>query len=268
MTPGRDRFMHRKLLFVISLFTVAVVACSGGRDKSAVRPEDRLVIADRLQGEGKCSKAIIEYEQLLSEFPAQSVAERAEFSLASCRLEIGEYDLAVRDFEDFIDSYPGSELVDNAMYMIALSYIEQASRPERDQTERVKALSELILLLREYPETDLKQDAEQLVAECRSTLAEKEYLSGDLYLKLGYYKSARIYFDSVLEEYRDTPWAQQALLGKGIALVGEGKLSEAKLAYEELLRDYPASPAGDRAARRLKELRGAIESQTETSSSE
>jgi outer membrane protein assembly factor BamD len=260
--------MYRKLLSVILLAAATVAACAGGQNKTAMRPEERLVLADRLQGEGKCSKAIVEYEQLLSEFPAQSIAERAEFSLASCRLEIGEYDLAIRDFEDFIDSYPGSDLVDNAMYMIALSYIEQAARPERDQTERIKALSELKLLLREYPDSDLREDAERLVGECRSTLAEKEYLNGDLYLKLGFFRPARIYFDSVLEEYGDTPWAQHALLGKGIALVGEGKLTEARLAYEELLRDYPRGPAGDRATRRLKELKDAIESQTETLSAE
>jgi outer membrane protein assembly factor BamD len=268
MTLGRDRFMHRRLVFVISLFTVAVAACCGRQGKVVMRPEERLVVADRLQGEGKCSKAIIEYEQLLSEFPAQSIAERAEFSLASCRMELGDYDLAVRDFEDFMDSYPGSDLVDNAMYMIALCYIEQAPRPERDQTNRVKALSELSLLLREYPGTDLREDAERLVAECRSRLAEKEYLSGDLYLKLGFYEPARIYFDSVLEEYGDTPWAGQALLGKGIALVGEGKLGEARLAYEQLVTDYPASPAGEQASRRLKELRNAIESQRRSSSGE
>jgi outer membrane protein assembly factor BamD len=258
--------MYRRPLFAIRLVTVAVVACSGRHNHVPMHPEDRLVIADRLQAEGKCSKAVIEYEQLLSEFPTQSIAQRAEFSLASCRMELGEYDEAVRGFEDFIDSYPTSDLVDNAMYMIARCYIEQAPRPERDQTKRVKALSELNLLLREYPDTDLKEEAEKLVAECRSKLAEKEYLSGDLYLKIHYYEAARIYFDSVLDEYGDTPWARRALIGKGIALVGEGKLNEAELAYERLLRDYPAAQAGEQGSRRLKELRDAIESRGRGSS--
>ena len=258
--------MHKRSLFVFLLVTIAVVACSGRRDEPPMRPEDRLVIADRLQAEGKYAKAIIEYEQLLSEFPAQSVAERAEFSLASCRMELGEYDLAISDFEDFIDSYPASELVDNAIYMIALSCIERAPRPERDQTNRVKALGELNLLLREYPDSDLREDAERLVAECRSTLAEKEYLSGDLYLKLRYYEAARIYFDSVLEEYGNTPWARRALIGKGIALVREGKLDEAGLVYEQLVKDHPAGQAGEHESRRLKELKDAIESRGQGSS--
>jgi outer membrane protein assembly factor BamD len=231
-----------------------------------VRPEDRLIVAENLQAEGKCGKAVIEYEQLLSEFPSQEIAERARFNLARCRMEIEEYELAVLGFEDFIDSYPRSELVDNAMYFIAVSYLEQAPRPERDQAKTGKALSELNLLLREYPETDVRGEAEEALATCRSKLAEKEYLNGHLYLRLGYYESARIYFDSVVAEYGETDWAGLALLGSGISYFEESRLPEARQVFERILTEYPSTRASAEAARRLEELGGVVESEARASS--
>ena len=141
--------MVRRLLFLIAFICLALAACSRQQTATLERPEDRLALADDLKSEGKCLKAIAQYEKLLSEFPAPEVAALARFNLAACRMEIEDYDLARNDFEDFIDSYPKSDLVDNAMYMIAVSYIEEAPRAERDQTKTTKALSELNLLLRE-----------------------------------------------------------------------------------------------------------------------
>jgi outer membrane protein assembly factor BamD len=152
------------------------------------------------------------------------------------------------------------------MYYIAMAYIEQAPRPERDQTKTARALSELDLLLREYPDTDLREEADKARALCRSRLAEKEYLNGSLYLGLRHYESARIYFDSVLAEYGDTDWAGPALLGKGISLVREKRLAEARQAFERVVREYPSSRESAEAARRLQELGGVDESRARTTS--
>ena len=219
-------------------------------------PEDRLAVANDLRARGKCSKAVLQYEQLLSEFPKPEVAEQAKFNLAGCRMELEEYDLARREFEVFIDSYPRSELVDDAMYMIGLTYLEQAARPERDQTQTLEALSELELLIREYPNTDLREAAQERIAECKSRLAEKDYLNGELYLRLGYYSSAHVYFDSVISQYGDTSWAGRALLGKGIAFEGQNQPEKARQVFRQVLDEFPSGGVAQQAARRLEELGG------------
>jgi outer membrane protein assembly factor BamD len=231
-----------------------------------MKQEDRLTLAQDLAGRGKCSRAILEYERLLSEFPKPQVAEAAKFNLARCRFEIGEYELAVTDFEDFINTYPKSELIDNAMYMIALSYLKQAPRPERDQAKTGQALDELNLVLRKYPSTDVKADVERSIGEARSRLAEKDLQNGRLYLRLADYKSARIYFDYVASNYSDTPWASEALLGKGEAFEREDDPGQARSAYEQVITDFPSSGASTEAARRLKELGGGSDTKGETTS--
>jgi outer membrane protein assembly factor BamD len=152
------------------------------------------------------------------------------------------------------------------MYYIAAAYMEQAPRPERDQTKTARALSELNLLLREYPDTDFRDEADEARALCRSRLAQKEYLNGSLYLGLRHYESARIYFDSILADYADTDWAGPALLGKGISFAGEKRVAEARRAFEQVVREYPSSGASAEAARRLEELGGVDESEARATS--
>jgi outer membrane protein assembly factor BamD len=231
-----------------------------------MKQEDRLTLAQDLASRGKCAKAILQYEKLLSEFPKPQIAETAKFNLARCRMEIGAYDLAITEFEDFTNAYPRSDLVDNSMYMIALCYLKQSPRVERDQTKTVQALDELSLLLRKYPDTDVKSDVQRSLNEARSKLAKKEYMNGDLYLRLGDYRSARIYFDYVISEYRDTPWAALALLEEGTAFEREGRPDEARRVYKQVIGDFPSSSSSDRATQRLKELGGGSDTETETSS--
>jgi len=261
----------RRLLIAASLpaallLALAWLSCSKQQAATTMKQEDRLTLAQDLADRGKCSKAILEYERLLSEFPKPQVAETAKFNLARCRLEIGEYELAIADFEDFLNTYPKSELVDNAMYMIALCYLKQAPRPERDQAKTAQALDELNLVLRKYPSSDVRADVERTVGEARSRLAEKELLNGRLYLRLADYKSARIYFDYVVSAYSDTPWASEALLGKGEAFERENDPGQARSAYEQIMTDFPSSVASAEAARRLKELGGGSETKGETTS--
>jgi len=243
-----------KVLLGLAFLCLGFTACSRHGIKDRMAPEDRLVLADRLQSEDKCIRAVEQYEKLLSEFPTPQVAERARFNLAACHLDLEQYDLARTKFEDFVDSYPKSDMVDNALYMIGLSYMRAAPRPERDQTQTFKALNELSLLLREYPESDVRGVAEKAVTECRSKLAKKEYLAGRLYLNMKSFRSARVYFDSVIETYGDTPWAASALLLKGRSYAGQKRYEDARAAYQQVIDDFPGSEAGDKAAHEIREL--------------
>jgi outer membrane protein assembly factor BamD len=234
---------------------VCLLACSGKQRLGDMPPADRLEAADDLKARGRCTKAIEQYEKVISGFPAQEIVERARFNLATCRLELRQYDVARSEFESFVDTYPRSDLVDNALYMIALTYLEESPRAERDQTATRSALRELELLVREYPDSDVRESADQAILRCRAKLAEKDYLTGALYLRLRDYSAARIYFDLVASNYPDTEWAPRALLGKATAYRRQGRREEARQVYEQVLGDYPGTPASEAASSRLRGLR-------------
>ncbi len=246
--------MTKRLTIAIALVCLCLAACSRQKAVTPRSPADRLEHADKLKDEQKYVKAVTEYEQVLSEFPVQEVAESARYGLAECRIGLGELELARRDLEDFIDSYPKSDLVDNAMFLIAQSYVEEAPRAERDQTATVKALDELDLLLREYPDTDILDEVNEQMAECRSKLAEKDYLSGRIYLRIKSYKAAHIYFDLVVDEFSDTPWAPRALLGKAKTYTKQKDFTAVRETLERVVEAYPDTPEGKEAAMSLRHM--------------
>jgi outer membrane protein assembly factor BamD len=248
--------MLQRIVLISALLSLCLACCSGSGQKVALEPADRLSLADRLAEEGDCRKAVLEYEELLAEFPPPEVAERAKFNRSRCRVELEDYDLAISEFEDFIDTYPYGDLIDDAMYMIGICYLRQSPRAERDQQYTEKAASELEFMLREYPDSNVREEAEASLREARGKLARKEYLNGKLYLRLEYFKSARIYFDIVIDEYGDTEWAAWSLLGKAQSYDREGNLKRALELYEKVLRDYPDTEAYGRAGMRIDQLAG------------
>jgi outer membrane protein assembly factor BamD len=248
--------MIQRIALASALLCSCLVACSGSAPGVEVAPEDGAARADGLAAEGKCREAIIQYEELLSQFPPPDVAERARFNRSKCRVELKDYDLAITEFEDFIDSYPKSDLVDDAMYMIAVCYLAQSPRAERDQQNTVKAVGELDFLLREYPDSNVREEVEALRREARAKLAEKEYLNGKLYLRLEYFRAARIYFDAVINEYGDTEWAAWSMLGKAQTYDREGNLKKAIEIYEKVIAHYPDTEPSGRAGMRLDQISG------------
>lgn len=79
---------------------------------------------------------------------------------------------------------------------------------------------------------------QKALLESRSRLAKKEFKNGNLYYRMKKYPSAIIYFDIVLEQFADTPWAQRALRLKGDSYYAMRKYEEAARSYEKYLQDY------------------------------
>ncbi len=244
--------MLRGLVWLLA-FSI-ILGCAGSRKDIVMYPQDRLMLADNLASQGKCSKAIMHYEKVLSEFPPPDVAERARFNLARCHMKLENYETAVQNFEEFRTSFPKSDLVDDAIYLMAVCYKAQAPRAERDQRNTVEALKLVELLLRDYPESNVRTEAQQLLKECRSRLAHKDFLNGELYLKMGYYEAARIYFDSVVSEFPDTEWARRALLGKAKTYEKEQRFDSAAETYRQIISEYPQTYEATQAALRLNQI--------------
>ena len=69
------------------------------------------------------------------------------------------------------------------------------------------------MFIDDFPESDLIPDAEDAILSSRLKLAQKDYESGRMYLKLEEYESALIYFQSVLNHYYDISFADDARIG-------------------------------------------------------
>lgn len=77
--------------------------------------------------------------------------------------------------------------------------------------------------------------------ESRGRLAKKNFKTGELYYRLKKYPSAIIYFNTVLDYYDKSKWAEPSLLLKGHSYYTMHKYQEAAGAYERYINEFNGS---------------------------
>ena len=188
--------------------------------------------------EGDYSEAITEFEAVKLQFAGSAVADSSQYFLGECHFKREEYLLASEEYQGLRRNFTTSPLAPLAQYKIALSYYNLSPNSYLDQKYTLRAVDELQAFIEYYPKHELVHDAELKIQELDARLAQKEFESGELYMKLDYYKAATYYFNTVVEKYHDTPYAEPALLGKIKALVARRKYAEAKPEAEKFLGKY------------------------------
>jgi len=118
-------------------------------------------------------------------------------------------------------------------------------------------VDELQLYIDRYPNSENAVVADAEIKKLREKLAHKDFASAQLYERRGLYEAAAITYQGVFDEYPDTGWADDALLGAirnyldfSRASV-EGKQAEryriAADIYNRMTQIFPDSPLLDEA---------------------
>jgi outer membrane protein assembly factor BamD len=203
-------------------------------------------------------EAIQIFQELLRDFPGSEHVDDAIYYLGRSYIENGEYALATTEFDQLVTDHPESPLVAEAEFYDGEAFYRQIRSPQYDPETTEQALTRFRRFVRLYPEHPLCAEAEKRIAFCRDWLARKNIQAGQLYLKLKHFNAARVYFQKTLDRFPDSPWAAAARLGLGEALEAEGKRDAAREAYRSVTEDSPNAPADVReeAARRLRGLEG------------
>jgi len=138
---------------------------------------------------------------------------------------------AVFEFERLLNEYPVSPHAAEARFQIGECYYQEARDIHHDQAETLKAIREYSRFIEDYPLSDLAQQAEGRVRELRNRLASKDVMIAQNYLKWGYYTSAQLYAESVLNQY---PEADVALDARFVLAQVKAKNGELEKALNDL----------------------------------
>ena len=103
-----------------------------------------------------------------------------------------------------------------------------------DQDSSLKAITQIQEFLDDFPNSEYSKDADKLINELRTRLAEKNMETGKLYIKLKAYDSAMTSYEVVVNEYYDTKFFNDANMEIIRCLVLLNKSDEAKLFLEDL----------------------------------
>lgn len=155
-------------------------------------------------------KAVEIFQAIVEDGPFSPQGELAQYKLGLAHLVLGEYEQAVTAFEQLIERYPNSALVDDARFQIAQASLKGTFRPGYDQHATDKAIEELDSFVEEYPSSELSPEAVDKLQVLRERRAEHEFQVARYYERRKQLASAVLYYQAVIEQYADTSWAPKA----------------------------------------------------------
>jgi len=149
------------------------------------------------------------YRHIVKNAPYGPHGAAAQFRLADAHLSIGDFDEATQAYQAVIDEYPNSEYVDKAKFRIAkVSYKAALKHEEKTQTD--EALSRFESFKTAYPGSEMEFEADDAIRELREKKAHDLYDIALFYQKRKKYKSARVYYKDVLNQFPETMMALEA----------------------------------------------------------
>lgn len=258
-----------RLLFIAGAI-VALGACRHGGVRPirpAVNSELTRLTKDQLFQKGeeqfarrKYAKAREYYSYLYESYPNDALGRRA-------LLRVADTYFAQRDpvnlveaqykYRDFINRYPGSDRADYAMLQIAMVSYEQMEKPDRDQQKTHEAADKFNDMLRAYPNSPLRPEAEKRLQDVMDHLAQHDHMIARFYMKRRSYNAALQRLNVLVDQYPNYRDRAGVFYDLGVALAGLGRKAEARLYYERVITEFPKSDYAAQAKKRLDSLKAA-----------
>jgi outer membrane protein assembly factor BamD len=235
-------------LRIAALASLALLAgCASGQPAFSRMSADSLL----QYGLGKLeardwNDAVQALQQFTFQFPAHERYQEARFRLADAYFGKKEFITAIAEYSRLAGDYPQGEYSDDARFRACESYTRLSPRVQLDQQYTQSALDHCESLIAYFPDSPFTPRARELADDMRNKLAEKLFLAGDFYLKLGAYDSAVKYFDDTLKAYPNAKVAPRVLFRMFEAYQRMGYADEAKDVRERLIRDFPTSEEAKR----------------------
>ncbi len=165
------------------------------------------------QGGGMGTEALVVeiFRTVIKNSPYGPYAAPSQYNIALYLQEEGLLPEARDEFEKTLNDYPESEWAKKARYQIALADARRSSAAPYEQKVTQVAIQELEEVLKETPDTAFSEEAQQQIKDLKNKEAQQNFLIAEFYEKRKEYRAAEIYYSKIVESYKDTPWASQAL---------------------------------------------------------
>lgn len=170
---------------------------------------------------------------------------------------------AAAAYQDWLTFFPTHPLADDVMLKIAESDMRQMGLPDRQTTNARKAEQRLKVLLQQFPETPLRDAAEQRLKEVQENLAMHNLQVARFYISRhqhgnGGLKGGQSRLREIMEKYPHFSYMDEVLYNLGNLYVEEEEPDEAAKYYQQLVRDWPNSEYSERAKDQLAKIGAAI----------
>lgn len=238
-------FLRRFAVCLLLMGTLSMLAGCASHDKdkpvAEVTAESLYQQADEAMAKELYKTATGLYEKVEQQFPYSELATKAQVMAALASYRDERYDDAIIALDRFIQLHPGMDNLDYAYYLKALCHYDQIADVRRDQSITREALADLEALIKRFPNSDYRRDAELKRDLTLDHLAGKEMEVGRYYLNRGYINAAINRFLIVVKDYQTTTHVPEALHRLVEAYLTLGMKAEAYKVAAVLGHNYPGS---------------------------
>jgi len=161
------------------------------------------------------------FKQVIKNAPYGEFAAPAQYKIGLFLKEEGLLQEARDAFEKTVNDYPDSEWAKAARYQIALADADRSAEAAYDQKITASAIEEFKEFVKDYPDAELSREAKGRISKLREKEAENYFLVAQFYEKQKQYAAAKVYYSTIINDYKDTVWAKQAL--ENIQALGKKK---------------------------------------------
>jgi len=192
-------------VFILTLWLSAAFLLSGcAHDTDKIKPAQELYDeAAQLGKDGDVEKAVEAFMQVRTYYPGNDLARKSILGTADLYFDKEDYDLALKNYEEFRLLYPTDIDAGYCLYRIGMCHFKQLGTLDRDQSKTRKAIQTFDAFMKTYPNSPYVTDAAKNLKEARTLLAQHYLYIGKFYLKKGNTAAACKRFQSIKQEYPD-----------------------------------------------------------------
>lgn len=226
---------------------LAAVALLAGCGSLSMPPPDSTIVGrfewsqENFDG-GDYQAAIRGWEDFMLRDPLNPLADSARLMLGESYLRTGQELLAAHEFSQLATTRPNSPLADDAQYGACRAEWEIAPKIGRDQESTARTMEVCRELIEYFPRSRWVPAADSILGLARARMAESEYRVGLWYFKRGFHEAANIYLQEVLVRFPGAPIEPDVLATLYQSLRTVGFDAEANDALEKLMREYGDTP--------------------------
>lgn len=146
-------------------------------------------------------QAIVNYEELLEQYPFSDEAEAASINIAHAFYLTKQYERAIAAFEEFERLYPTSPLLPFVEYTVGMCHLDRSLSRDRDKSASEAALRQFNRLLDRFPDSVYAPIARLRAADAEENMAGHELIIGDWYMAEGKPGAADARYSYLLQTY-------------------------------------------------------------------
>ena len=260
-------FNRRLIFFFVGIF---LFSCNSYQKMlNSKENVPKLKAAQKYYDQGEYRRANRLYEQIIPSYRGKPQAQRLIYFFANSHYQMGNYYLAAYQFESFVKSFPKSEKLDEANFMIAKCYYMLSPIYSLDQENTNEAMEKLQIFIDNYPKSNYLSEANGYIKELQVKLEKKDFEISKQYYTIRDYKAAISSLDNFISNFPGTPFRENALYYKFISQYEIAtnsiprkkleRLEGAKETYNAILRYYPETVYMEDISKKLEEIQNQIQ---------